>query len=182
MLISFSQSIRVQLACHDKTNTTYCQNLSNNSVFLLAMLSQTKMQLWYPKKSEESPNRTSAAFPNKYKQKTENRQNMNNEDDHSPALSDTSEGNEEINVEFLSEDDSSRVQTPSASDCEEEVEKKRKKVDDVEVSDFIDMNYWKKETVCCGTIFRGVYDEILVDARFMKPCKNYFSSRKKKMG
>lgn len=107
---------------------------------------------------------------------------MSNEGDRSPALSDTSDGNEEINVEFLSEDDSSRIPTPGASDCEEEVEMKRKKADDVEVSDFIDLNYWKRETVCCGTIFRGMYDEIIVDARFMKPCRNFVASRKEKSG
>ncbi|KAJ8917106.1 hypothetical protein NQ315_012596 [Exocentrus adspersus] len=70
----------------------------------------------------------------------------------SAPLSDTSE----INVEYLTEDDStcSRPATPGASD-EDEVEKKRKKVCE-EVSDFIDLDYWKRETLCCGTIFRGI--------------------------
>lgn len=144
------------------------------------MLSQTKMQLWYPKKpSEEPPGHGSGAFLTQYNKTDEKRQNVYNDDEHSPPMSDVSEGNEEINVEFLSEDGSSRVGTPDASDGEIEIERKRKKSDDIEVSDFIDLNYWKKETLCCGTIFRGVYDEILVDARFIKPCKNSFLNKKK---
>ncbi|XP_018579838.1 uncharacterized protein LOC108917591 [Anoplophora glabripennis] len=165
-----------------KQKIPHCQFDVKPHISPFAMLSQTKMQLWYPKKSSEEPSTlNSNPFMNKYKQ-DEKCQIINNEDcdNHSLALSDTSDGNEEINVEFLSEDDSSRVATPGVSDCEDEVERKRRKADDIEVSDFIDLDYWKKETLCCGTIFRGMYDEILVDARFIKPCKNSFLNRERK--
>lgn len=40
----------------------------------------------------------------------------------------------------------------------------------LEISDFIDPEYWKMEKVCCGTVFRGLNGEMLIDDRFMNPC------------
>ncbi|KAK7793843.1 hypothetical protein R5R35_014128 [Gryllus longicercus] len=39
------------------------------------------------------------------------------------------------------------------------------------VSSFLDMSYWKREKVCCGTIFKGPYGVVIVDPRFLKPCQ-----------
>ncbi|XP_070545189.1 SIN3-HDAC complex-associated factor-like [Ptychodera flava] len=36
---------------------------------------------------------------------------------------------------------------------------------------FLDLSFWKKEVVCCGTIFRGPRGEVLVDPQLLKPCK-----------
>ncbi|CAH1372406.1 unnamed protein product [Tenebrio molitor] len=104
----------------------------------------------------------------------------------SPALSDKSEGNEDVEmaeVDFLCEDGpsggSSRTASPRDSDCEENVavksrrhkgQAKRRDVGIPEVSDFICPDYWKREIICCGTIFRGMCGEIMVDNRFLKPC------------
>ena len=40
----------------------------------------------------------------------------------------------------------------------------------LEISDFIDPEYWKVEKLCCGTVFRGLNEEMLIDNRFMRPC------------
>lgn len=29
-----------------------------------------------------------------------------------------------------------------------------------------------RETICCGRIFRGRFNEIMVDPRYLKPCRN----------
>lgn len=42
--------------------------------------------------------------------------------------------------------------------------------DEPKVSDFIDLNIWKRKTVCCGTIFVGPYGEVMVDQRFLHKC------------
>lgn len=41
----------------------------------------------------------------------------------------------------------------------------------IAVSDFLNMSYWKRETVCCGTIFIGPQGEVAIDSRYFKPCK-----------
>ncbi|XP_040570426.1 SIN3-HDAC complex-associated factor [Lepeophtheirus salmonis] len=42
--------------------------------------------------------------------------------------------------------------------------------DSPSVSDFLDMSIWKRQSVCCGTIFRGPYGEVVIDPRFLNPC------------
>lgn len=44
-------------------------------------------------------------------------------------------------------------------------------------STFLDMNYWRRETVCCGIIFRNKSnDMVLIDSKLFNPC----ACRKKK--
>lgn len=44
-------------------------------------------------------------------------------------------------------------------------------------STFLDMNYWKREEVCCGIIFRNkTNDMVLIDSKLFNPC----ACRKKK--
>merc|ERR1719422_2645544 len=38
------------------------------------------------------------------------------------------------------------------------------------VSDFIDLNIWKRKKICCGTIFVGPFGEAIVDPRFLVRC------------
>ena len=39
-------------------------------------------------------------------------------------------------------------------------------------STFLDMNYWKREEVCCGIIFRNkTNDMVLIDQKLFNPCK-----------
>lgn len=108
--------------------------------------------------------------------------------EYSPALSDKSDAAEYMDmtdIDFLSEEgpsmDSSRTGSPGASDNEDSVMQKsrsrrrkaisrRREATQHNVSGFIDLDYWKKETVCCGTIFRGQHDEIMVDPSYIKPC------------
>lgn len=39
-----------------------------------------------------------------------------------------------------------------------------------QISPFLDLTYWKKTKVCCGTIFKGLNGEVLVDPQLLKPC------------
>ena len=41
------------------------------------------------------------------------------------------------------------------------------------VSDFIDLNFWKKKQICCGIIFVNSFGEAILDPRFIKKCKNH---------
>ena len=34
---------------------------------------------------------------------------------------------------------------------------------------FIDLSTWRREEICCGTIFRGPYGEVLVDPKLLNP-------------
>jgi len=45
-----------------------------------------------------------------------------------------------------------------------------KTTNEPKVSDFIDLNIWKRKSVCCGTIFVGPYGEVMVDQRFLHKC------------
>ena len=47
------------------------------------------------------------------------------------------------------------------------------------VSDFIDLNFWRKKTVCCGTIFVNPFGEAILDPRFLKPCNNHQQNKQK---
>lgn len=40
----------------------------------------------------------------------------------------------------------------------------------VTVNGFIDLSYFKKEVICCGTIFKGPYGEVIIDPSLIKPC------------
>ncbi|VEN57328.1 unnamed protein product [Callosobruchus maculatus] len=40
------------------------------------------------------------------------------------------------------------------------------------ISDFVDLGYWRKELLCCGVIFRGLNNEVMIDPNFFKPCSN----------
>ncbi|KAI5101334.1 family with sequence similarity 60, member A isoform 2 [Silurus meridionalis] len=35
---------------------------------------------------------------------------------------------------------------------------------------FLDLSYWKRQKVCCGTIYKGRFGEVIIDPRFFKPC------------
>ncbi|VEN46014.1 unnamed protein product [Callosobruchus maculatus] len=95
----------------------------------------------------------------------------------------SSEGNEE-NEDFLGDGISghlSRSESPAGSDGEEvrdcsrrsryKAIARRRRHELEKVSDFVDLDYWTRETVCCGTIFKGLHNEIMVDPSFMKPCR-----------
>ena len=47
------------------------------------------------------------------------------------------------------------------------------------VSEFIDLNFWKKKTVCCGTIFVNPFGEAILDPRFLTPCNNHQQNKQK---
>ncbi|EZA51075.1 SIN3-HDAC complex-associated factor [Ooceraea biroi] len=51
--------------------------------------------------------------------------------------------------------------------------------EDVKESDFnfIDLSYYKREIICCGSIFKGAYGEIVIHASFFKPCTSCLSRR-----
>nr|CAD7409547.1 unnamed protein product [Timema cristinae] len=67
-----------------------------------------------------------------------------------------------------------RNQSPSPRRCDK---MNKHRISQIPVSSFLDMNFWKREKVCCGTIFRGRYGEVLVDPRFLKPCQGCVVSK-----
>ncbi|KRT85478.1 hypothetical protein AMK59_152 [Oryctes borbonicus] len=158
------------------------------------MLTQTKMYLWYQKQvvdARAGPGMKSMTkFKSKHKKMCENSEKSaiakkkHFEREYSPTLSDKSEGNHDVemaDVDFMSESGpsgrSSRTASPGGSDCEDNISVSRrhkgiaKRRDNApQVSDFVDMDFWKKEKICCGTIFRGLNGEVLLDQRFLKPC------------
>lgn len=49
-----------------------------------------------------------------------------------------------------------------------------------QISPFLDLTYWKMTQVCCGTIFKGMHGEVLVDPQLFKPCWSCNKPAKKK--
>ncbi|XP_025836912.1 SIN3-HDAC complex-associated factor isoform X2 [Agrilus planipennis] len=114
--------------------------------------------------------------------------------EYSPALSDDikSDGGvqdvEMNDMDFASSDNdpsnrSSRTASPGASDYEEgapgstsrhssrRLKGQAKRRDNLpEISGFVDLDFWTKEKICCGVIFKAPNGEVLVDPRFLKPC------------
>ena len=68
-----------------------------------------------------------------------------------------------------------KVEEEEEEDEEEEEEDESKP----KVSEFIDLNFWKKKTVCCGTIFVNPFGEAILDPRFLKPCNNHQQNKQK---
>lgn len=144
------------------------------------MLSQNKMQLWYPRTSQENIN----AFFENPNEKCNNGistyvRNFNTESEGSE--------NEYDNVEYFTSDGDRSISLSSNesqhSDCEDYLGKYKKRNNYVkksdQISDFIDLEYWKIENLCCGTIFRGIYGEIIIDPNLIKPCENRLTKSRK---
>lgn len=63
----------------------------------------------------------------------------------------------------------SRSPTPS-EDHEEVVGPPKRLNSSPQVSSFVDLSVWKREKICCGTIFVGPNGAVILDPRFVKPC------------
>ncbi|XP_044732808.1 SIN3-HDAC complex-associated factor [Chrysoperla carnea] len=72
-------------------------------------------------------------------------------------------------------DHNSREKTvqSTGSRCRLKGFKSRHRSPSLPVSSFLDMSFWKREYVCCGTVFIGPTGELLVDPRFLKPCSSH---------
>ncbi|CAH0546544.1 unnamed protein product [Brassicogethes aeneus] len=116
------------------------------------------------------------------------------EREYSPAMSDKSDEDMDNVEDFLTEDvpsgPSSCTGSPGGSDCEPEAavgEKSRrhkglaKRFDNNRITDYVDFDYWKRETICCGTIYRGLNNEIMLDSRLFKPCNSRLEKCKRQM-
>lgn len=134
------------------------------------MFCANKMYLWYPKQVVDARagpgTKSMTKFKSKNKKVMENgekslkKKNKLFEREYSPALSDKSEGVQDIEmaeVDFLSESGgpsgrSSRTGSPVGSDCEENLTISSRRIkgpakrreDLPEISGFIDLDYWKK--------------------------------------
>ncbi|XP_053970410.1 uncharacterized protein LOC128872094 isoform X1 [Hylaeus volcanicus] len=91
----------------------------------------------------------------------------------SPAMSD------DLTEDYLNGNGSkgsSRAGSPIGSDDIPVIEKQIDMQDvtesknDLTVNGFIDLSYFKREIICCGTIFKGPYGEVIVDPSLIKPC------------
>jgi len=67
--------------------------------------------------------------------------------------------------------DCSRIETSVSDDSDNSLPlQSTNQPTEPKVSDFIDLNIWKRKLVCCGTIFVGPYGEVMVDPRFLHKC------------
>lgn len=44
-------------------------------------------------------------------------------------------------------------------------------IDGLRVASLLDSSLWRKEKICCGIIFRGPHDEVVVFPKLLKPCQ-----------
>lgn len=63
------------------------------------------------------------------------------------------------------EEDTSPETSRSPTPSEEDMPQKRLSL----VSSFIDLTIWKRQKICCGTVYAGPCGAVLVDVRLMKP-------------
>ncbi|KAF3423847.1 hypothetical protein E2986_06813 [Frieseomelitta varia] len=89
----------------------------------------------------------------------------------SPAMSD------DLTEDYLNghgSKGSSRTGSPMSSDdipvTEKQLDMQVDSVSKNDLTGFIDLTYFKREIICCGTIFRGPYGEVVMDPSMMKPC------------
>lgn len=69
--------------------------------------------------------------------------------------------------EFEGSDSEESEVEESQENCQR---KNKRKQSDPRISPFLDLSYWKKTEVCCGTIFKGLNGEVLVDPQLLHPC------------
>ncbi|KAG5864814.1 hypothetical protein JTB14_009392 [Gonioctena quinquepunctata] len=168
------------------------------------------MQLWYPKQlsSQVIPADENSSTPEYYPVENEipaeecvgtDSENEDNEQCFPLSIeSANSEKSEIVEIDYFTEStsntNSNEIASPenysSTSDLQQSEEENDGQSDSsynndiVSVSDFVDPSYWREEKLCCGTIFRGQYNEILIDTRFLSACpdrlrNNVISSEKK---
>ena len=41
---------------------------------------------------------------------------------------------------------------------------------DARVCSFLDMSFWRREKICCGVIFKGPNNEVVISPKLLKPC------------
>lgn len=41
---------------------------------------------------------------------------------------------------------------------------------DERISSFLDMTFWRREKICCGVIFKGPNNEVVINPKLFKPC------------
>lgn len=80
---------------------------------------------------------------------------------------------------------SSRAESPTSSDDINTVDKPLDVVqedsdikNDLTINGFIDLSYFKREIICCGTIFKGPYGEVVIDPALIKPCTACISKQR----
>ncbi|KAL7307945.1 hypothetical protein TKK_0000037 [Trichogramma kaykai] len=97
-----------------------------------------------------------------YKRKNVVVDNKEKEREQSPAMSDLTDG-------------SSRVDSPAnANEVDDDMPS------DEQVSGFIDLDYFKKTKVCCGIVFIGKCNELVIQEQFYKPCPPCINRQKEK--
>jgi hypothetical protein len=41
---------------------------------------------------------------------------------------------------------------------------------DATICSFLDMSFWRREKICCGVIFKGPNNEVVISPKLLKPC------------
>ncbi|XP_070165784.1 SIN3-HDAC complex-associated factor isoform X1 [Polyergus mexicanus] len=96
----------------------------------------------------------------------------------SPAMSD------DLTEDYRLTDSKTSSRSESASD-DDDINANEKQLgltsedQDIEKDNvnFIDLSYYKREVICCGSIFRGANGEVIMYPSFLKPCISCFTGR-----
>ncbi|XP_056647597.1 SIN3-HDAC complex-associated factor-like [Diorhabda sublineata] len=125
------------------------------------MFSRPKMQLWYPKRH----------LPDQLVQQRKCTSDSTESDSSDIDIRNykLTRPNKTKRSDMDAEENTSKIQKINMRD-----ERKTGKDDEngTKENGFVDLEYWTQEKICCGTIFRGKYDEVMFDPRSMKPCEN----------
>ncbi|XP_024881477.1 SIN3-HDAC complex-associated factor-like [Temnothorax curvispinosus] len=91
----------------------------------------------------------------------------------SPSISD------DLNEDYRLADSKASSRSDSISDDDDDIGANEKQLDLVQDQDvnkddinFLDLSYYKREIICCGSIFRGVNGEVIMYPSRLKPCIN----------
>ncbi|EGI58586.1 PREDICTED: protein FAM60A [Acromyrmex echinatior] len=90
----------------------------------------------------------------------------------SPSMSD------DLIEDYTLADSKASSRSESISDDDDDIGSNDKQLDLVqdqdmnEDNDFLDLSYYKREIICCGSIFRGANGEIIMYPSSLKPCVN----------
>jgi hypothetical protein len=100
----------------------------------------------------------------------------------SPEASDSSDMEEDIEEDIDDLEEELVIQRKKGIDtsgngCKQtKVETNNKRNKDCEsptnaaITSFLDMTFWKKEKICCGVIFKGPDNEVLIYPKLLEPC------------
>lgn len=99
-----------------------------------------------------------------------------------PERSDSSDGEDNLDDEFYLSEDQEDYGERNANSLKSKSSRRNRSIKkprkeggylsefDESVISFLDMSFWRKEEICCGIIFKGPNNEVVVSPKLLKPC------------